>query len=305
VGIQLGFVGLFNRRKMAASAFALSLLLSGCIIRRTPVPQNQRLLPAQTRTFSEILQVLVDRSQAVKSLKAVNVVFRPSAGARKKNEVTEVRAIDGYMLVNRPDEIHIHLDAPFLKTTLADMVSDGREYKVWSPLNNNFYVGRADEPIQIGKLDLLLPPPNDIASALFVDISPYLNNPGKYRLSQTEAVEGQHSYYVMRVVDIGEDSIEAHALEEIWIDRTNMEIARQVMYGKEGVLLTDTDFSGYPSSGEILFPKVVKIHRPLEDVNLTIEFDRAEPNVALPAEGFKLSQPDGSELIRMSAGTKK
>jgi hypothetical protein len=173
-------------------------------------------------------------------------------------------------------------------------------------LNNNFYVGRADEPIQIGKLDLLLPPPNDIASALFVDISPYVNNPGKYRLFQTEAVEGQHSYYVMRVVDIGEDSIEAHALEEIWIDRTNMEIARQVMYGKEGVLLTDTDFSGYPSSGEILFPKVVKIHRPLEDVNLTIEFDRAEPNVALPAEGFKLSQPDGSELIRMSgSGTKK
>jgi hypothetical protein len=188
----------------------------------------------------------------------------------------------GYMLVNRPDEIHIHLDTPILKTTLADMVSDGREYKVWSPLNNNFCVGNADEPVRIGKLDLLLPPPNDIASALFVDISPYLNNPHKYKLFQTEAVEGQHSYYVMRVVDIAEDSLEAHALEEIWIDRTNMEIARQVMYGKEGVLLTDTNFSGYPSSGEILFPKIVKIHRPLEDVNLTIEFDRAEPNVALP-----------------------
>ena len=302
----LGFIGLFSRRNVAASGLVLSLLLSGCIIRRTPVPQNQRLLPAQTRSFSEILQVLVDRSQAVKSLKAVNVVFRPSAGGRKKNEVTEVRAMDGYMLVNRPDGIHIHLDAPILKTTLADMVSDGREYKVWSPLNNNFYVGNADEPIQIGKLDLQLPPPNDIASALFVDISPYLSNPGKYKLFQTEAVEGQHSYYVMRVVEIGDDSIEAHALEEIWIDRTNMEIARQVMYGKEGALLTDINFSGYPSSGEILFPKIVKIHRPLEDVNLTIEFDRAEPNVPLPAEGFTLSQPDGSDLIRMTGpGSRK
>jgi outer membrane lipoprotein-sorting protein len=302
----LGCAGTFSSRKVAASALALSLLLPGCIIRRTPVPQNQRLLPAQSRTFSEILQVLIDRSQAVKSLKAVNVVFRPSAGGRKKNEVTEVRAMDGYMLVNRPDEIHIHLEAPILKTTLADMVSDGREYKVWSPLNNNFYVGNADEPIQIGKLDLLLPPPNDIASAIFVDISPYLNNPGKYKLFQTEAVEGQHSYYVMRVVDIEKDSIEAHALEEIWIDRTNMEIARQVTYGKDGGLLTDTNFAGYPSSGEVLFPKVVKIHRPFEDVNLTIEFERAEPNVALPPDGFKLSQPDGSDLIRMSSpGAKK
>ena len=133
-----------------------------------------------------------------------------------------------------------------------------------------------------------------------MDISPYLNNPSKYKLFQTESVEGQHSYYVIRVVDVEDNSVEAHALEEIWIDRTNMEIARQVLYGKEGALLTDTDFSGYPSSGEVLIPKVVKIHRPVEDVNLTIQFDRAEPNVLLPAENFQLAQPDGSELIRMS-----
>ena len=284
---------------MMASGLAVMLLLSGCIVRRTPVPQNQRLLPAQTRSFSEIVQLLAERSQAIKSLKAVKVVFQPSAGARKKNEVMELRALDGYLLVNRPNDIHIHLSVPLLKTTLADMVSDGTEYKVWSPLNNNFYVGNADQPIQLGKLDLQLPPPKDIASAIFVDISPYLDNPGKYKLFQTEAVEGQHSYYVMRVVDIEGSSLEAHALEEIWIDRTNMEIARQVMYGKEGAMLTDTDFSGYPSSGEVVFPRIVKIHRPGEDVNLTIQFDRAEPNVALPAEDFRLLQPDGSDLIRM------
>jgi len=289
-----------SKRKLAASSLALTVLLSGCIIRHTPVPQNQRLLPAQTRSFSEILQILAERSEAVKSLKAVRVVFQPSAGARKKNEVTEFRNIDGYLLMNRPDNIHIHLNTPFLSTALADMVSDGREYKVWSPLNNNFYIGSADEPIQLGKVDLQLPPPKDIARAIFVDISPYLNNPSKYKLFQTEAIEGQHSYYVIRVVDVEDDSVEAHALEEIWIDRTNMEIARQVTYGKEGVLLTDTDFSGYPSSGEVLIPKVVKIHRPVEDVNLTIQFDRAEPNVLLPAESFQLAQPDGSELIRIS-----
>ena|GEM_PF-1291934 len=290
-----------NGKRRVAASLALSLLLSGCIVRHTPVPQSQRLLPAQTRSFSEILQILADRSEAVKSLKAVRVVFQPSAGARKKNEVTEFRNIDGYLLMNRPDNIHIHLNTPLLSTSLADMVSDGREYKVWSPLNNNFYVGSADEPIQLGKVDLQLPPPKDIARAIFVDVSPYLNNPGKYKFFQTETVEGQHSYYVVRVVDVEDDSIEAQALEEIWIDRTNMEIARQVMYGKEGVLLTDIDFSGYPSSGEVLIPKVVKIHRPVEDVNLTIQFDRAEPNVLLPAENFQLAQPDRSELIRISS----
>jgi outer membrane lipoprotein-sorting protein len=285
---------------MTVSGLMLSLLLSGCIIRRVPVPKSQRLLPAQTRTFAEILQVLIERSQAVKNLKAVRVVFQPSAGARKKNEVTEIRSIDGYLLLNRPNGIRIHLNTPIVKTTLVDMVSDGHEYRVWSPLNNNFYVGKADEAIQIGKMELQLPPPNDIAGAIFVDIRPYLNNPSKYKLLQTEAVEGQHSFYVMRVVDIEDTSMQAHAIEEIWIDRTSMEIARQVLYGTEGIMLTNTDFSGYASSGGPLFPKTVKIHRPIEDVNLTINFDRAEPNVTLPSEAFQLSQPDGAELIRLS-----
>jgi outer membrane lipoprotein-sorting protein len=134
---------------------------------------------------------------------------------------------------------------------------------------------------------------------MFVDISSYLDNPLKYRVFQREAVQGQHSYYVVTVVDIEGDSVAAQARQEIWIDRTSMEIVRQATYGKDGVLLTDTDFSGYPSSGEVLFPKVVTIHRPVEDMDLTIRFDSAEPNANLSEDSFRLTQPDGSELIRM------
>jgi hypothetical protein len=66
-----------NSKRKIVPVLALSLLLSGCIIRKTAVPQNQRLLPAQTRSFSEILKILTERSQAVKSLRAVRVVFQP------------------------------------------------------------------------------------------------------------------------------------------------------------------------------------------------------------------------------------
>jgi hypothetical protein len=282
------------------------ILLSGCIVRRTAIPQNQRPFPAQTRSYSEILQVLTTRSQAVKSLKAARVVFRPSAGARRKNELTELRMpVDGYLLINRPNDMHIHLSAPLLKVSLADVVSDGREYRVWSPMNNNFYVGRADEAIQIAKLDLQLPPPNDIANALFVDISPYLDNPAKYRLAQTEAFEARHSYYVMRVLDVEGTTVEAHALEDIWIDRTSMEVVRQVIYGKEGGILTATEFSGFPSSGAAPFPKIVTIRRPVEDIDLTMEFVTAETNAPLPSESFQLLQPPGAELIQVPPSATK
>jgi outer membrane lipoprotein-sorting protein len=178
--------------RLIALIVSISILSSGCVVRRTAIPQNQRPLPAQNLSYAEVLQLLSARSQAVKSLKAASVIFRPSAGARKKNELTDLRVpMEGYLLINRPNDIHIHLSAPVLKTTFADMVSDGREYRLWSPMNNNFYVGKADESIQIAKLGLQLPPPKDIAAALFVDIAPYLDSPGKYKLSQAWKSSGK------------------------------------------------------------------------------------------------------------------
>jgi len=46
-----------------------SLFLSGCIIERTVIPDSQRLLPAQTRSFKDLLQDLEARSRAIQTLK--------------------------------------------------------------------------------------------------------------------------------------------------------------------------------------------------------------------------------------------
>src|SRR5262249_20702139 len=156
-------------------------------------------------------------------------------------------------------------------TTGADMVSDGQQFKVWIPLNNKVYVGQADESVQIGKLDLQLPPPRDIANAMFVDIRPYINN-HQYKLVLKQATVGTRSYYVVRVIDVEARDAAGQIVQEIWVDRTNMEIARQVVYGDEGLELTDTTFSGYQVGEDTAFPRVVTIYRPIEDVNLKITF---------------------------------
>ena len=115
----------------------VSLFLSGCIVRRTRVPDNQRPLPVQTRSFKDLLQDLEARSRAIKTLRVAKVLFLPSEGARKKGEMTTTRvAVPGFILVNRPNDIRIRLNLPLLGTTGADMVSDGQQYKVWIPFNN-------------------------------------------------------------------------------------------------------------------------------------------------------------------------
>jgi outer membrane lipoprotein-sorting protein len=284
-------------RSLPASFLAASLFLSGCsFIRKTVVPPDQRLLPAQTRSFKDLLQDLEARSRAIKTLKAARVLFLPSEGARKKGQLTTTRlAVSGFILVNRPNDIRIRLNLPLLGTTGADMVSDGQQYKVWIPFTNKMYVGRADESIQIGKLDMQLPPPREIANAMFVDIKPYVNNL-KYKLVPRQTTLGTHSYYIVSVIDIEAHDTDGQVVEEIWVDRTNMEIVRQVDYGEEGLELTDTTFSGYQISGDAPFPREVTIYRPIEDVNLKITFESSpDANTSIPADAFQLD-PEGADV---------
>jgi outer membrane lipoprotein-sorting protein len=149
-----------------------------------------------------------------------------------------------------------------------------------------------------------LPPPKDIADAIFVDIKPYVNNL-KYKLVPKQTTLGTHSYYIVTVIDVEAHGTDGQVVEEIWIDRTNMEIVRQVAYGEEGLELTDTTFSGYQISGEAPFPRVVTINRPIEDVNLRITFQSApDVNTSIPADAFQLD-PEGADVMQVPGQSAK
>jgi len=256
-------------------------------------------LPVQTRSFKDLLQDLEARSRAIKTLRVAKVLFLPSEGARKKGEMTTTRvAVPGFILVNRPNDIRIRLNLPLLGTTGADMVSDGQQYKVWIPFNNKMYVGRADESIRLGKLDVQLPPPKDIANAMFVDIEPYINNL-KYKVVPKQTTLGPRSYYVVTIIDIEARDTAGQVVQEIWVDRTNMEIVRHVEYGEEGLELTDTTFSDYEVSGDAPLPRVVTIYRPVEDVSLKITFQSSpDANASMPADAFQLD-PQGADVVQV------
>jgi len=282
-----------------------ALLLPGCVFRRTAIPQNQRLLPVQSRTFKDLLQDLEARSRAIQTVKAARVLFQPSAGARTKGVLTETRVpVAGFIVVNRPHDIRIRLNVPLLGTTGADLVSDGQSFKVWVPLTNKLYDGKANESIRIGSAELLLPPPADISNAMFVDVAQYLNN-ANYKFFPREMTVGTHSYYVIGIVNVQATSSEAQMIQEIWVDRTNMEITQQVMYGEGGKIMTETEFSGYRVGDPLSFPHDVTIRRPEEDVNLKITFQTLpEVNSPLTPDAFQL-ETAGAEIVHLSGDHSK
>ena len=277
----------------------LALLLAiqtGCISRKHVVPETQRLLPAQTASRADLLQMLERQSNQIQTLQGT-LALDASGGGMKTGVLTEYRQTKGFLLVERPSHIRFKVQAPLALATVFDMVSDGRQYRVSIPVKNKFIIADTRAPTN-DKNPLLNLRPQHIVSALFVDIGGYLSNP-QVRSALEETTEGRRRFYVFSFINIA--SRDAELAEKLWIDRSNLQVARKQMFGSDGKVETDVEYSEYASQGDIPFPQIILIQRPMEDYSLKMTFQKTTVNEQLAVESFNLERPAGSELVQLDA----
>src|SRR5215471_10286908 len=285
--------------KKSAIAFCVGAmaLTSGCltISRKTKIPTDQQLLPAESQSRTQLLENLENLSKAISSLTA-KVSLDVSSGKNKSDVLTEYRETQGILIVDRPNQVRMRVLAPVVSTTVVDMVSDGNQYKVWNSVSNKFFVGDAKAP-PTSKNTLLNLRPQHILDALFVDVRPYETNPRITRFIE-EVTSGRTRYYVVQFIEVaGQDS---RILEKIWVDRTNLQVARKQMFGGDGQVETDVQYSGYSKVEGVMIPQVISIERPIEDYTLRLTFQPAtlKMNEKLAADAFQLERPAGAELVQ-------
>lgn len=279
--------------------FLILLLLvpASCISRKHVLPEEQRLLPAKTATRAELFQELETRSKAVQSLQGT-ISLDLSGGGAKSGVLTEYHQTTGYVVVDRPRHIRFKVVAPIVLSTIADMVSDGRQYRVSIPVKNQFFVGDVNAPMN-SKTALANLRPQHLLDGLFVDIRPYLKNPNQVKSALEETTEGRRSFYVFSFVNIA--GPEAQLLEKLWIDRADMQISRKQVFGKDGRLESNVEYSNYAlEGGEESFPQSVVIQRPVEEYTLKMTFQKTTLNEKLADDAFNLQPPDGAELVRLA-----
>jgi outer membrane lipoprotein-sorting protein len=279
----------------------IALLLlgqTGCIATKRVVPADLRPLPAKTVSRADLLTGLEEKSKQIRTLQAT-VALDASGGAMTTGVLTEYRETKGFLIVDRPSHIRMKAQAPLALATVFDMVSDGKQYRVSIPIKNKFIVGNANTPGK-EKNPILNLRPQHIVNALFVDIVPYMAN-SQVRSTLEEAVDGRRSYYVFSFINIGEDV--AQLMEKLWIDRTNLEVTRKQIFGLDGKVDTDVQYSGYELQGEVAFPSVILIQRPTDDYSLKMTFQKTSVNEKLAADAFNLEQPPGAELVQQAEGS--
>jgi outer membrane lipoprotein-sorting protein len=279
-------------------ALLASGFLSSCISRTTHLAQDQIPLRADTIAKSELLKKLTTSSLAIKTLYVQKSTLKVSRMVSNET-IKSYHDVTGKIAVDRPGRLRLEIEK---FTTLALMVSDGKQYRVSVPTEAKFGVGDVSAPVRGAEFPYNLRP-SHILDALFVDGEQYVGKPGidSYVFVVTEPKpDGLHSYYIVFFGKIG-----GLPLERLTFDRTLgvEEVVEKVSYLPDGEIEADIQYSNYQTfPGNVSFPMKIVIKRPTENYLLEMNIEKAEINKALDASTFTLERPSGVDDVDLNTG---
>ena len=284
----------------AVLLFLATLPTTGCLFRTRPVEERYSKAPLKDSSQQGLIDIVNRQSQAIQTLKAT-VDIDTSAGGVKKGHVTDYKEIRGYVLARKPDSLHMTGLMPFVRTTAFDMVSDGRNFKLWIPPKNKFVVGQnqvttpnTDQPMENIR-------PQNIYEALLIrPIDPnteiaVLSN-GYQTLHDSKGHTILQDDYELIVVRDGKDP---RLARRIIFSRTDLHPIEQIIYGDGGKVQTDARYADYKEFDGVTFPSRIEIRRPQEEYDITLNILKVEFNTPLKDDQFVLEQPQGAQVVHL------
>jgi hypothetical protein len=270
------------------------LSLQGCISVRIKRPIGNAVAktkqPPKMATKDELVAKVENINKQIRSFQAT-LNMTPSTGSVYKGEITEYRDIRGYILFRDPQTIRIIGQYPVVRATAFDMVSDGKVFKISFPAKSLFVIGENAAPTASANklenwrpqafLDAMLLRPVDAAA--------------QEKATLLDFTDEDHAFYFLLVQRV-DDKGTIVPLRSIWFDRLDLQIVRQVVYGSESNILSDTRYSNWTDFAGVSFPKTIDINRPTDGYGVVLDVVKMEMNVSLTDQQFALQQPAGSKL---------
>jgi len=265
------------------------------------VEEQYSKAPLQESSQQGLIDSVNRQAEAIRTLKAT-VDIDTSAGGIKKGHVTDYKEIRGYVLAKKPDALHLIGLMPFVRTTAFDMVSDGRDFRLWIPPKNKFVMGEnklvntnSDQPMENIR-------PQNIYEALLIrHIDPnteiaVLEN-GYEMLHDGKGHRVLQDDYELTVI---KKSGNGWVLErKIIFGRTDLKPHRQFIYSEDGKVATDAKYAAYKDFDGLSFPSRIEIYRPQEEYDITLNMLKVEINTPLKDEQFVLQQPAGAQVVHL------
>jgi len=289
----------------------VAAISGGCAVRngvrtRTVVPQSQKPV-AKDASREELLDLHNQIARGIKTINAT-VELKPVAGSTYSGVIIEYHEVKAFLLAARPAQIRMIGQAPVIGKTVFDMSSDGDTFRVLIPSKNKFLSGSVAVERNSSKPIENLRPQHLLDALLWPEIRK------EESTTLREFNDENARYYVLTVLRGG---YQVEILREIWFDRSDLHVARLQTFGPKGLLLSDVHLADWrplesaatqnapaaAADGLSSFPRVIRLERPHDDYRLDLQVTKISLNEEIPAERFRLEQPAGTELVRVSDST--
>ena len=290
-----------KQRLSAILVVAVAFPLSGCLFRTRKVEQNISPVILKTATKQELIAYINKQAAQVQTMQAT-VDIDTAVGGAKKGKITEYKEIRGYVWARKPAMLRMIGLMPIVRNRAFDMVSDGRQFKVWIPPKNRFVVGSNDVVTPNPQQPLENLRPQIIYESLLlreIDLQKDLAvlEDGMETIVGDKGRRYEQPDYIIDV--IRNDGANSWLLRKIVFSRSTLLPNRQLIYDQSGALVTDARYSNYKDYDAVLFPSKIEIKRPEEEYDITLNVVKLDLNQPLDNNKFVLEQPPGAQVVHL------
>jgi outer membrane lipoprotein-sorting protein len=291
----------FKLRISAALLLLATLPVSGCLFRTRKVARTYDPNSLKTATKPELIAYINRQAAQIQTMQAT-VDIDTSVGGEKKGKITEYKEIRGYVLARKPAMLRMEGLMPIVRTRAFDMVSDGKQFKVWIPPKNRFVVGQNDVVTPNPQQPLENLRPQVIYDALLLrELDPQSEiavlEDGKESVTGEKGKKYDQPSYELDV--IRGQGMDSWLNRKIVFNRETLLPDRQLIYDQSGKLVTDARYSEYKEYDGVIFPSKIEIKRPEEEYDITLNVVKLDMNKPLSDNTFVLEQPPGVQVIHL------
>jgi hypothetical protein len=270
--------------------------LGGCLSRSHPVAVRMSTAVVQTATSKDLIERINAEASEIQTLKATIGIIASGSGI-KLGKITEYQEIRCYILARKPSSLRMIGRDPILQNHVLDMVSIGREFKLWIPSNNQFVVGSSDvarpSTQPLGNLQ-----PQVIYDALLLQAVDLQNELAVLENRDQEVIDPDthkptlQPEYTLHIIK--RDGNEWYLSRQIVFDRTDLRRHQELFYDEYGFIVTDVRYDDYREFNGLFYPTNIQIRRPLEECSIKLEVMELTINDPIVDGQFVLEAPSGA-----------
>jgi outer membrane lipoprotein-sorting protein len=276
--------------------------LTGCLVHTHSVLKTRPPDIVRNATLDQLLKQVDDRYDAIQNMTFHDQVAT-STGGSAQGEVKEYFAVNGYIIIGKPQQIRVFLELPYGAGQILDMVSDGKTFKMLIPHKNCAIVG-SDQVTNTSQKGLYSLRPSVILDPLLIEglrpdqVVSMTQDSRTFPDPKKRKGLIEEPDYDIEFLSEPKGEV-ASTLRVLHISRANLLPWRLDIYNADGKVATQASYSNYQKFGDIDFPTKIVIQRPLDELGLTITITKATFNQKLSDDQFKLDLPEGDAIQDM------